>query len=250
MDLMEIPKNIIEPTWDNLPLHCVGDFLDPVETLIFAQTCTSTRAAVKAVHGGKIPPMKTTYMQELVIDGRIEMVKWVRAQNPPCPADFEKYRLLAKDGAVRAYFQMGLDLIGKCIRGYMADIMALVEQGADLHAKNSLGWTPLHCACSNGHAEVVKVLLEEGADLHAKTNFGDTPLHWACRSVHGAEVAMVLLDKGANVHVKDSDGWTPLHHACSMDLPEVIMVLLEKGANVHVKTSLGRTPLHWACLLQ
>jgi len=31
---MEIPQTIIEPTWDYLPLHCVADFLDPVETLI------------------------------------------------------------------------------------------------------------------------------------------------------------------------------------------------------------------------
>jgi len=91
----------------DLPLQCVIDFLGPVEALCFAETCSSRRAAVMGVDGGKVPPIEPTYLEELVIDDRLEMVKWLRTQRLPCPCDFVNFRGLAKkDGAVRAYFQI------------------------------------------------------------------------------------------------------------------------------------------------
>ena len=83
-----------------------------------------------------------------------------------------------------------------------ADAVGLIDQGADLHAKDNYGCTPLHLACVNGHAEVVKALLEKGADVHAKDSHGMTPLHYACMNGH-AEVVKALLEKGADVHAKD-----------------------------------------------
>jgi ankyrin repeat protein len=74
--------------------------------------------------------------------------------------------------------------------------VGLIDQGMDLHAKDSLGYTPLHNACKNCHAEVVKALLEKGADVHAKNNDGWTPLHYACRYGYHVTAAM-LRAKGA-----------------------------------------------------
>ena len=236
---MKTVPSTVDHTWEDLPHECMVEFLDPVETLICAQLCTSSRAAAKAVHGGKVPPMKTTYMLELVSNGRLAMIKWVRAQKPPCPCDFTKCRRLAKEGgAVWAYFQMGLDLLSKCedtrlmrSKAGWVGVVALIDQGADVNAKKSDGHTSLHYACWNGHAEVAMALVEKGAEVNAKTSHGRTPLHWACMKGHTV-TAIALLEKGADVNVKTNGGWTPL--CCAR--PEhggrekLFAILLEKGA--------------------
>jgi len=101
---METPgteKFTINHMKEDLPLECMVEFHDPVETLFFSLTCSSSRAAVKEVHGGDVPPMETTYMEDPAKDGRREMIKWARAQNPPYPCNWRKCLRLAKeDGAV------------------------------------------------------------------------------------------------------------------------------------------------------
>jgi hypothetical protein len=105
---------------------------------------------------------------------------------------------LAKEGgAVEAYLHMGLDLLSMCSNittmtaTKTADAVGLIDQGADVHAKDNDGWTPLHIACMNGHAEVVKALLEKGAEMHAKSNSGYTPLRCACLNGHHDIAAML-----------------------------------------------------------
>ena len=44
----------------------------------------------------------------------------------------------------------------------------LLDKGADINAKDKVGWTALHSASFKGHTEVVKVLLDKGADINAK----------------------------------------------------------------------------------
>jgi hypothetical protein len=153
-------------------------------------------------------------------NGHVELLKWIRAQPPPCPCDFEACLELAEEGrAVRAYIQMALHFLAMCqtetkdmTATETADAVALIDQGADVNATDSDIWTPLHYAV-NGYAEMVMALLDQGADAQAKTIDEWTPLLKACQNDH-AEVVMALLDKSADVQAKDSGGWTPLHGAC------------------------------------
>ena len=70
------------------------------------------------------------------------------------------------------------DLHNACRNGRLHVIQPLIENGADLNAKEGeFGETPLHCACLDGNLEVVMVLIDAGADLHAKDNGGRTALH-------------------------------------------------------------------------
>jgi ankyrin repeat protein len=70
-------------------------------------------------------------------------------------------------------------------------VQYLVEMaGADVHAANAEGNTPLHIASESGHLKVVQYLVEmAGADVHAVNANGHTALHLA--SAHGQlEVAI------------------------------------------------------------
>ena len=99
-------------------------------------------------------------------------------------------------------------------RGRIEEVRMLIKEGADVHAKNDNGSTPLHWACRGGTVDVVKALLEAGADLHAKMNDGETPLHRAAESGYGKlEIVKFLIKEGADVNAEDDRDKTPLHYA-------------------------------------
>jgi len=79
------------------------------------------------------------------------------------------------------------------------DLQALVEHmlslGANVGARDSLGWTPLHTAARAGAAAACTCLLAAGADVHARGGLGVTPLE-VCS---GEEVRLALLHAGAEL---------------------------------------------------
>ena len=50
--------------------------------------------------------------------------------------------------------------------GHAAVVAALLEAGADVHAKLESGFTPVFFAAREGHIDVVRTLLEAGADVN------------------------------------------------------------------------------------
>jgi len=98
------------------------------------------------------------------------------------------------------------------LEGYLPRIKELLEQGADVNAKNGLGWTPLHYAAEKGYLEVVRLLVEKGANINARTKLGMTPLHWAAEKGH-LYVVRFLLEAGANPALRDNKGKTPANLA-------------------------------------
>ena len=124
--------------------------------------------------------------------------------------------------------------------------ISLLNQGADIHAKDKDGWTPLHSAAKENASATAEILLNQGADIHAKDKFGWTPLHLAAAKENASATAEILLNQGADIHAKDKFGWTPLHSAASNNTYEIAEILLNKGANVNAKDNHGWTPLYWA----
>jgi len=47
-------------------------------------------------------------------------------------------------------------------------LVFMLENGADLNAKDNYYWTPLHFAALQGHLSVVEYLVNQGADINAK----------------------------------------------------------------------------------
>ena len=117
--------------------------------------------------------------------------------------------------------------------------ISLLNQGADVHAKDNNGETPLHYAAWKNAFATAEVLLNQGADVHAKADDGATSLHLA--TVKDASgTAEVLLKGGADVHAKADDGETPLHLATVKDASGTAEVLLKGGATPTPKTTMAR----------
>ena len=61
-------------------------------------------------------------------------------------------------------------------------VQYLLEQGADVNAKDTFGRTPTHIAVLMGQSEIVKILVEKGARLDVKDVFGNNTLQCASKS--------------------------------------------------------------------
>lgn len=102
--------------------------------------------------------------------------------------------------------------------------------------------TPLHFAAGYNRVAVVEFLLENGADVHAKDKGGLVPLHNACSYGH-YEVAELLVKYKANVNAMDLWKFTPLHEAAAKEKYDICKLLLKNGANVHSKNRDNLTPI-------
>lgn len=59
---------------------------------------------------------------------------------------------------------------------------------------------------------MARILINNGADVNARNIQNDTPLHWA--AFYGSpEVAKLLIESGANLKALNAKGETPRDHA-------------------------------------
>lgn len=89
-------------------------------------------------------------------------------------------------------------------------VRALAQSGANVNANDGVKHcTALHMAARRGNLEIAEALLDCGADIDARDSLGDTPLR---RSVNcdQIQVASLLLAKGADVGSIGNKGLTPL----------------------------------------
>jgi ankyrin repeat protein len=122
---------------------------------------------------------------------------------------------------------------------------ALVEKGADLHARLDSGNTALHFASRAGSETVTQVLIEKGANLHAQNDSGNIALHIASKA--GSEaVVRLLITAGSKIHHENNAKETALHFASLGGNKAIVSHLIEMGANVHDSSLEWKTPLHFA----
>jgi len=75
----------------------------------------------------------------------------------------------------------------------------------------------LRIASAHGQINRVKLLIENGADVNARNRYGNTPLMLA--SINGRQEAVrFLIEAGADMNVKDSEGSTSLKYASMLKI--------------------------------
>ncbi|SCW94087.1 Ankyrin repeat [Pseudomonas sp. NFACC52] len=92
--------------------------------------------------------------------------------------------------------------------------------------------------------ELARWLVEQGADINARDTYQRTPLHHRSSSWIGG--IDLLLDLGADIEAQDYQGYTPLHAAANSHNAEAIAALIRRGANVDAKSRQGHGVLHIA----
>ena len=120
----------------------------------------------------------------------------------------------------------------------------LIENNADVNAKNPDGETPLLVAVKNEALKLVELFLANGADVNTKDYNGKSPLHWAL-TMESKEIVKLLLDHKADVNSR-YDEQTPLQLASYNGSLGFFKVLIENCAEVNAQHYYGMTPLLWA----
>ncbi|XP_055906458.1 putative ankyrin repeat protein RF_0381 [Eupeodes corollae] len=137
------------------------------------------------------------------------------------------------------------------LNGHLEIVEMLLDKGANIHAKNQYGATPLQASIFRNKLDVVELLLKRGgAPLNEKKSNGITCLHRAVQKGSLRAVEMLLKYKvnvNAVTRTYRRDGQTPLHFAAEKGNDRIVQLLLKNGADVEAKAK-GLTPVYFAAL--
>ncbi len=133
-------------------------------------------------------------------------------------------------------------------RGNVAEVRALLKNGAPVDYRDLDGNTPLIKAVGHGDEALVQTLLDQAQPrLEARNYHGETAILTAAVHNH-SDIAKALLAKshGEDVNITDELGRTSLIEAVRENNVEVTRALLEAGADPNVKNLAGESATHVA----
>ncbi|MCJ1255632.1 hypothetical protein MMC24_003449 [Lignoscripta atroalba] len=122
-------------------------------------------------------------------------------------------------------------------------VRLLVQHGADINARLPDGKSPLMRSLQIFERSISLALLAHGADCHATDQLGQTPLHVAVRKPRtDKEVIEALLHAGANPNARDKNGDSPLHSMIGRDSRDYYLsLLIEAKADLEARNDAGLT---------
>lgn len=125
----------------------------------------------------------------------------------------------------------------------------LLSKGADVNAKNDLGWTALMLGVTSiGGTDITQALIERGADVNVTDDFGDTPLMRASK-IHAVSQCALLIERGAAVNVRNQEGKTALIFSAAAGNPEIAKLLLDHGGEFGARDNDGKSAWNYASKL-
>ncbi|CAG7817107.1 unnamed protein product [Allacma fusca] len=119
-----------------------------------------------------------------------------------------------------------------------------IKNSPGINKRNAKGETVLHIAVRTGKLEKVKDLIENGAEIDAKDFAGWAPLHEAINAKTSTlEMVQLLCNSGADVNALGMSNETPLHEASRLGLAVIVKYLLSQSASAAIRNSTGRLPV-------
>ena len=177
------------------------------------------------LENGATPLEKDKYGREALA------IALASCENTPARIIFEK--VLQSSGLqiiLKTYAPINQTILHQIANlGYVKGVEQLLKLGADPHAEDNWGYTPVHLAARKGHTQIVTILLQAisatGRKLRASF-CGHTPLQLAAKHGHDVTVDAILSSHQADCNVRDFLGFTPLHSAAAAGQFSVVETLL------------------------
>ena len=133
-------------------------------------------------------------------------------------------------------------------RGHEKVVQLLVKHQAGVNL-GAHTWTAGLLAAQGGHVGVLHILIENGANVNAKDYHGRTALHWAVKHDSGT-MLQTLADNGADLNTTDRWGRTPLMWSIEHRKEVSFLLLLKLGVDVQKGACHAITALHVAVFLE
>jgi predicted nucleic acid-binding Zn finger protein len=146
-------------------------------------------------------------------------------------------------------------LILVSMRSNLKCMQILIEAKADVNASNTNGRTAAHYASCNGNTKCLQLLIDNHADLDARDEYGETPAIYACGEHGCLSRLQLLVDNKADLSVRGNEGRDALTYAIgeSMYIPEAAFPVLccnTDAKNVKVGGTYGVTEAEVAACIE
>lgn len=115
-------------------------------------------------------------------------------------------------------------LINAAMYGRSGVVSYLIERGSSVKAVDKKAFTALHAAVLNNDVISAKILLDNGADVNAKNVFGNIPL-MLCRPNSPSMMFELLLQYGADPFMENNYGVSATGFFAAY--PEIMKLLLK-----------------------
>jgi ankyrin repeat protein len=136
-------------------------------------------------------------------------------------------------------------LLKAAAAGHYRDVAALIQQGADVNAKDRDGKSALMYAIGYHDWDIARALIQAGADTTVAAKDGKSIL-FAAIEEKNTELALLLIDNSRAKNLSGTAGLSPLLPAVASSNVKVIEALLRAGVDPNVAGGEGKTPLHLA----